>query len=595
MRKMLVMLLGMMGMLLNGGEVVLPPVESWQWQWFFTPGMPDGIFADGQRVGNELTLPDGRKLPGHKFDFGKGDKVDLYKIVTPKPAVLERTVVVADIKVPESGRVVLGCGVDWKFKLYVNGVLKYDTTPFGNGEIPTSSNDHLLEFEVKAGVNQLIWEVFGGDKEFVLALKQKMNIPALHIVGQPLVSFPDSSDNSCAITFAASRNTPAGIDIRCKGQDSWKRIYNSIGGQIRRDSSVHYLRLSGLKPDQEYEYRLILIDELKQNLEYVASRVYTFKTLPDAENSRPFTFIATSDLQVPAEARRKFMQQMLNTPEGKAMDFFAFIGDIDWTSNFPQAVIRDFVDFYLEAVDCSKPMVMVRGNHEMYGKETNRYFSWFPTVPGGKEGYGLFRCGEVCFIVLDFGDDTPRCPAPSTRSLHNIEPYLAEQTIWLKKALESPEFKSAKFRIVLAHATPLGYGRGYMPENVRRVIDPFFGGANPKYKIHLWIGGHVHRPFRSVPGKNLYRSITSAKGEKLNLKHPAIGANYNFTVAVMGGPNKFVAGNMHLTSMLVKVDKDAIELIHRDKNNRAFDHIKITPDGKLQEVMVAEDFPQYEY
>ena len=179
---------------------------------------------------------------------------------------------------------------------------------------------------------------------------------------------------------------------------------------------------------------------------------------------------------------------------------------------------------------------MVRGNHEIYGKESNTYFDYF-TPPGeGREGYYMFRWGEVCFFVLDFCDDDGWLPPPSTRQFHDFAPYIAAEARWLKKAVQLDMCKTAKYRIVLAHAVPVGDPESYMPGHVRQVIDPLFSGQDPAAKIHLWLGGQVHRPFRSVPFTNSCYSMVAPAA--LHLPHPLVGIKYGVTVFITGGPLK---------------------------------------------------------
>jgi len=593
MRKFFVLLLLVSTLTLTAKP--LPPAEKWSWHFYYTANLPDGLFDQGKNpIRNQiLTLPDKQQVHGVKFNYPAGGMINLYDIISPRPKVLERTILTAEVQSSAAGKNIIGVGVDWKFKLYCNGKLVYDTTRFGNGAIPTSNDDHYVELELRAGANELVFEVFGGSQRFDVAVAPK-DIPSLDICYKPWVVFPDSNDNCVSIVFSLTRPAPAGVDYRLKGSEQWRRVYNNLGGQIRRDLAVHHIRLDNLQPDSEYEYRAVMIDETRQFKE-IPLAVQTFKTAPAVNSEKPFSVLFTSDIQFRPPQRKEALQQLFNNQESRQSDFFAFVGDVDWTSNFDRSIIEEFVNYYLDAAGRSKPLVMVRGNHELYGRDTNRYFTYFPAPESGREGYFMFRYGQVCFIVLDFGDDEPRRPAPSTRCLHDLDVYLAQQSKWLEKALASNDFQSAKFRIVLAHATPLGYGQGYMPENVRRMIDPLLGSDDPRYRIHLWIGGHIHRPFRSIPLQESCYSPLSRSGKPLQFKHPAIGKNYAFTVVTMSGPNGGIPTNLQLTNLLLKVNKDQLEIIHRDREHNSFDHFSITPDGKVKDIQRADWFRRRDY
>ena len=568
------------------------PTHQWRWNYYYVPGMPDGLFDKAQRLDGTLTLPDKRVVKAQKFVYPRQGKIDLYKVLKQRPKVLERTVVTSDFEVEKAQKIVLGLGVDWKCRLYCNGRKVFDSMICGNDAIPPSNNDHYVQLDLKSGRNQLIWEVFGGSYEFWLCAKLK-NIPVLEVLYQPWVMTPDSAENAVSIVFALNRPAPCGVDFRVRGEKQWKRIYNNLGGQIRRDLSVHSIRLTDLEPDKVYEYKLVVMDETR-NFALIPQKIYTFRSAP-AMDKKQFSFLASSDIQFPAPRRQALLKKLFDFPEAQQCDFFAFIGDVDWNSNFNQTIVEEFVNYYCDAAGRDKPLVMVRGNHEYYGRDAGKYFDYFPAPEPGREGYYMFRYGETCFLVLDFGDDAPGEAAPGTRFLNDLEPYFAAEAKWLRQAVKMDMFRTARYRIVLAHATPLGYGYGFMPDNVRKLIDPLFAGKTPEYRIHLWIGGHVHRPFRSVPGQNRCFWPLNRKNQPPVIKHPAIGEKYQFPVLIMGGPNSSMPENLQFTNMLVNVNSNALEVIHRDVNNQVFDHISITPDGKVQEIMRKDFFVERDY
>ena len=249
---------------------------------------------------------------------------------------------------------------------------------------------------------------------------------------------------------------------------------------------------------------------------------------------------------------------------------------------------------YREVTGNHLPLVMVRGNHEIYGKDSNRYFEYFTAPEPGREGYYMFRWGEVCFFVLDFCDDTPWTPPPSTRQYHDFAPYIAAEAKWLKNAVNLPMCRDAKYRVVLAHGLAVGDGGSYMPKHVHQVIDPVFGGENPQVKIHVWLGGHVHRPFRSVPLKNACYSMLPPSQFQHGGLRPE-GVNYNFPVVVTGGPTKKLGENMQFTSIDVEVSDKCLTVHSRDRYQKEFDCVTITPEGTVNEVSRSEEFCYYEY
>ena len=567
------------------------PTHRWNWNYYFTPGMPAGT-VNGQPLTGTLILPDGRGVKAQNFAFPESGSMDLMTVLKPHPERRDRTIVTSDFNCTEPERIVLGLGVNGKTKLYFNGKLIFDSTIPGNSERPVSYTNHMVELNCRAGNNQLIWELFRGGGTFTLAAKLRdYPVPALRY--QPWAMFPDSRERAVSIVFATTHPTPAGVDFRIKGTEKWQRAYNNLSGCIRRDTAVHHIRLTDLEPEKWYEYRAVLIDEANSWREIPQKEIHTFKTVPAV--SKPFTVTLSSDLQVSPALRAQFLNDMFKIPGNRESSFFAFVGDINWTSNFEQIIMDEFVNLFRTASGNKLPLVMVRGNHEIYGNDSDKYFKYFKTPRTVEHSFFMFSCGDVCFVVLDFLDDAPRLPAPSTRSKYDYAPHFKKQQAWLKQVVKSEEFRKARFRVVLCHAVPLGDHLPFQPGNVRRGIEPLFASKNPAHRIHLWVGGHTHRAFRSIPLQNTARSVMPVNHHP-KIKHPPIGIKYPFTVAVMGGPNRSVNAAFTLTSMQLKFKENTLELMHYDRNGKLFDHIKIAPDGKVTEVFSDNSrYPRYKY
>lgn len=564
---------------------------DWSWRFFAAPNIPEGIFDHGEIIGDTLTLPDGRKLQGTPFHFPESGMLDLYKLIVPRPKALARTVFVADFTMKKTGVLTIALGVDWLVLARCNGTVFCDTRKLGNGEMPVGF-DHITRIACRAGANQLVLEIQGGEGSEAIVAARLLDAepPALRFA--PWTSYPDSAASAMSVIFSGTRVSPAGLDYRKKGTKVWTRRYDDLGGQIRRDRDVHVIRLEDLEPDTDYEYRVFLLDDHRGFAEVPIPEIHTFRSAP--QTMRDFSFIATADAQLPT-LRTEFLNSLLAAPDPEKIGFFAFLGDVLWTSDCDKNVIQDFVMVCRKAADNRIPLIMVRGNHEIYGKDTNRFFDYFTAPEPGREGYFLFRYGEVCFIVLDFCDDAPRVPFPSTRCLHDFEPYIAKEARWLRKAVELPVCRNAKYRIVLAHSTPLGDSCAYMPGHVRQVIDPLFAGNVPKVKIHLWLGGHVHRPFRSIPGENACYSPIAPDDFLPGCKHPRLGGNYHFPVLITGGPKWQQPDRLQLTSFKVEIAENKINVSARDRYGKEFDRISVGADGSVTELFRENFFRRWEY
>lgn len=570
---------------------------DWQWRYFASPVDVDlSGFID-----EKLILPDGRCISGKSFEFDRSGEMKLSAIgqadASGSSSALPCTLLTADFYADKPGTLQLGWGATVRWVFSFNGKILLDARKSGNSEFPVAADNHKVEIDYQAGRNQLAIEVYASylNREHAENVKLALRICAeqipLDFKYQPFVSFPDAESGAATIIFTGSCNTPAAVDYRLAGTQEWQRVYDDLGGQMRRDRAVHCIRLQDLEADRRYEYRAVLLDEFRSLQEFY-SNVRYFTTAPD--KNTVFRFSATADLQNTA-LRRDFLQRFLAGNRSFQPDFFAFLGDLYWTTFFDQQVMDEFVVPFNELAGERMPLVMVRGNHEIYGKESNRYFEYFSAPYPGREGYYMFRWGGVCFIVLDFGDDDGNIPPPSTRQFHNIEPYIAAEKKWLQAAVNTPVCRDAEYRIVLAHGVPAGDIKEYMPGHVREVIDPVFGGSDPQVKIHLYLGGHIHLPFRSVPLTRDFYSVEYS-GELFSGKTvPEAWGNYSFPILATGGPNRNIPENMQFTGFDVTVTPGKLIVSSIDRNMQEFDRIAVMPDGRVEELFRSGEFKYHAY
>lgn len=567
-----------------------------QWLLFEAEDLPEVSGVLNPDGSGKLQLGD-RNISGKSVVFPSGDKINLYDLFAVKPADCQRTYLVGRFDAPEAGRILIGFGAEWRWRFFFNGELILDAMTCGNQQMPIDTENHFLLLDCLKGQNQLVLELYGtgfrhegigGGMDTAIAFYEVPENLAFRY--RPLVSFPDSSCGAVSVIFTGSRASAAAVDFRRAGEEKWQRIYHNLGGQIRCDQAVHHIRLEDLDADTRYEYRAVLLDRFRVLREEIYSGVNSFTTAP--ADDKEFSFALTADLQL-FEERFDFLTGMLGKNAPAPADFCVFDGDLYWTTNFDLQVMEQFIEPYLDITDSSLPLVMVRGNHEIYGNESYRYFEGFSAPYPGREGYYLFRWGQVCFIVLDFCDDHREIPAPSTRYLHDFEPYIAAEARWLKNAVKMDCCKNARYRIVLAHGTPLGDACEYMPSHVRQVIDPLFSGDDPEVKIHLWLAGHVHRPFRSIPRENSCCSMLDP--DEFGSPLLRNGENYPFPVVLTGGYSTRLGADMQLTSVNVKVTPEKLIVREFDKMQREFDRFTISPDGAVNEEFRREDFKFYNY
>ena len=405
-------------------------IVNWKWRYFFAPGMPDVLEHVTGFIDETIDLGDGTLVTGQPFDFYPEGFMNVFDVIpdAEKGTPLNRTILTADFYADEPGTLALGLAADWQWSFRFNGKMVLDARRCSNSEFPIHYTNHTVELAYQKGRNQVVFEIFstfgrrgiGGGMDTTLKIVER---PAeLAFKYKAFVTFPDAEENALSVVFTGNRKSPAAVDYRLSGADEWQRVYDNIGGQIRHDRAVHSVRLDDLLPDTVYEFRPVLLDDIRSWSE-TYGEVQTICTAPAP--GKDFTFTATADLQLP-HLRTEYMQKILTKNEFKP-DFFAFIGDLEWTTFFDQQVMDAFIVPFRQITGGNMPLVMTRGNHEIYGKDSNRYFEYFTPPYPGREGYYMFRWGDVCFFSLDFCDDAGRVPAPSTRQFHDFEPYIAAE------------------------------------------------------------------------------------------------------------------------------------------------------------------------
>ena len=86
-----------------------------------------------------------------------------------------------------------------------------------------------------------------------------------------------------------------------------------------------------------------------------------------------------------------------------------------------------------------------------------------------------------------------------------------------------------------------------MPKNLLKIIDGIFTGNKPAHKIDLWLAGHIHN--------HKYFPANSVE----NIPFPVIYAD---------GPDY---GGRDESAMLVRINKDALQVFMVDRNGLCFD------------------------
>ena len=307
-------------------------------------------------------------------------------------------------------------------------------------------------------------------------------------------------EKSVSIYWVMNRSSTSWVEYG-NSSDLGRISRNSQHGLFDANLPVQKAYLTGLKPATDYYYRTASV-EIQQYGAYdvvfgdtVYSEVKFFRT-PTAKLSE-FSFLAFNDVH----DRPAFIEDVVERESG--FDFVAYLGDImghiDYTDQIISNVIRPSASFFAG----EKPFYWIRGNHEARGSQARKLIDYID-APGNRYYYA-FEWGPVYFIVLDSGEDKPDTNQHYF-SLVDFDNYRREQSMWLKDVVESSEFHSAKFRIVLTHF-PI-----YLTEVVARDEIHRHGRAHNQEKfasllnesgVDLLLCGHTHRYHVAHPEENV--------------------------------------------------------------------------------------------
>lgn len=494
------------------------------------------------------------------------------------------------------------------FSCRVNGKKVYDITwkGLGNDYDPVTAKDHIFEVKLKKGSNKIVFEtrrtsslmdyVYGKNRKISwhLAIQEFPDYkPAKAELAHPeILVRPDTG--SVVVSFITVKPIPAGIDYRVKGSKKWLRKWDTAGDLILREKSRnHTIRLDELEPGKEYEYRLVLLeppagtDGFRRPL--WSRRVYKevlmpVKTFKAFGNEQEYSFFLWGDTQLSlsencktVEDRKAFMKKMSAIPAFKKADFMVQIGDMD---SYFHDVEKDLFGKYLDFFAREKSpiqWVYVRGNHEVNGIGAEDWYNYFQ-VPGDKSFYA-FTKGNVMFIVLDCGDFAGDRNTASSGCLISMETLYAAQSKWLEKLRQTPEFKKARFRVVLAHPEPQ-IESSKVADPMREMTRKLLADTSNEGMIHLWLAGHVHRYWRANRGSNELVHLYPAKKWALD-KAPVTWVSTDAPKGSSAWPEFSYLG--------VDVKSDRMTVTAYDTEGRKFDSFSVDKKGNVTELYRRKD------
>ena len=302
------------------------------------------------------------------------------------------------------------------------------------------------------------------------------------------------TENEATIVWITNRNAVSWVELAPNDGSHFyaaerPRFYDHFAGH-KQIGMLHRITLKGLDGNTRYRYRIFSQEVLENNYGYTnfgktaSSRVfkaepYGFKTLDPATHEVAFAVV--NDIHEDTG----LLNDLLCQTDLEKTDFIVFNGDMVNHVESEKQILDRVLSPAVKSFASGQQFYFVRGNHETRGIFAREYMRYFKT-PSGMPYYG-FRYGPAYFVVLDAGEDKPDSDIQYF-GLGVWDEYREEQAQWLKRIIETEQFKTAVFKIVLMHIPPT-QNMWYGAVRAKEIFVPLLNQAG----VNLMISGHLHR------------------------------------------------------------------------------------------------------
>lgn len=267
------------------------------------------------------------------------------------------------------------------------------------------------------------------------------------------------------------------------------RRYDTENG-VKRVSTLHSVRITGLQPGTAYRYRVYVQEVLSHKGTRVRygdiaatdvwqRRPLKFTTLDPSKQE--FSFLMINDIH----GRDSIAGRLLELGDYKKRDLIFFNGDMVTAFRDRQTVFDGFMSKAVSMFAAEQGMYYARGNHETRGEFATAFQQYFsPQIP---RLYYAFRHGPVAFVVLDTGEDKPDTDIEYC-GITDYDNYRTEQQKWLEELAGSEWLKEASFVVAVFHMPP---SEGEMWHGQREVLEKFVPALN-RMGTDVMLCGHLH-------------------------------------------------------------------------------------------------------
>ena len=261
-------------------------------------------------------------------------------------------------------------------------------------------------------------------------------------------------ETSVGVVWTTREKADGWVEWSQDGGETWRTAWNQRDGlKVDANDRIHKIVVEGYDPAKPLKYR-------------VRSRAYKsfgpYKVVHSGvegmhegginavlPSNGVLSFAVFNDVHGYLETYPKMLR---NKEAAKGLSFTVFNGDIMSHVDDPESLERGLLGpLAYCAAHTQAPMWYLRGNHETRGAYA-RHLRDHLALQNDRY-YGAVTLGRTRFVFLDTGEDKTDGHA-SYSGLVDFEGYLAEQTAWLKREVESPAWKTAKFRVVFSHIPP---------------------------------------------------------------------------------------------------------------------------------------------
>ncbi|MBQ4127965.1 MAG: metallophosphoesterase family protein [Alistipes sp.] len=312
------------------------------------------------------------------------------------------------------------------------------------------------------------------------------------------------------VVFTTSHKGFSKVEIRKRGQSEVRVCDSRKDGLIMANNTHNVIRIDGLEPATDYEYRIVStkVEDFQPYKvtfgESISTPWYEFRTFDP--KAREFNFVVLNDIHDDARKCDKLLSMQ---PMDKANMVF-YVGDIMSYFSSPDQPYTSFIDVSVNRFAKHKPFAVVRGNHETRGYLARTYDQFIHNTRDGKY-YGFYTFGSTAVVMLDCGEDKPDTH-PVYAGFVAFDEYRLEQIEWLKGVLKSKEFRRAKNRIVLLHIPPAVEAMKQQDEKAVKDMLEWHGNVHwgqillpllNKADIDLMISAHQHSFHYFAPQKGV--------------------------------------------------------------------------------------------